>query len=139
MFSEDKFPVASEGMGLCTATFRITHNFTISGRSFRLIDSPGFYTASLSTSDIMKKLIACLLQFRDSEGAPNLSGILYLHPEGSEIGDGGLKRTIEALRHLVGDPWLRSVTIAVTGEGTTAGSDAAALQESTLHSARSVR
>ncbi|CUA67156.1 Coiled-coil domain-containing protein 77 [Mus musculus] [Rhizoctonia solani] len=133
LLSGEKLPVASEGAGLCTINFRITHAFTLAGRSFRLIDSPGLYITSLSTSDIMKKLILYLARFRDSKGPPNLSGILYLHPEGKDIRDEDLKRTLEALRRLVGDPWLSSVTVAVIGDGaTTVSSDTISkLQEPT--------
>ncbi|KEP54007.1 AIG1 domain protein [Rhizoctonia solani 123E] len=130
--SGDNYPVAKEGTGLCTTSFRITHPFTIGGRSFRLIDSPGFHTTSLSDSDIMKKLIVHLVKYRDSKGPPNLSGILYLHPAGKDTGDEKLKGTMEALRHLVGDPWLSSITIAVISDGTATESDAAAqLQDPT--------
>ncbi|KAG8693453.1 hypothetical protein FRC11_002895, partial [Ceratobasidium sp. 423] len=117
MFNDGNRQAISGGTGLCTDHFRISCKFTINGRPFRLIDSPEFHTTSLSDSEIMKKIVIYLVKPRDTGRAPPvLSGILYLHPGGNSTEDDRLKETMEALRHLVGDPWLPSVTIAIMGD-----------------------
>ncbi|CEL54217.1 hypothetical protein RSOLAG1IB_11615 [Rhizoctonia solani AG-1 IB] len=109
----DNNKVASEGEGLCTTHLRTTRMFTLRERAFRLIDSPGFHTTSLEDSEIIKKILGYMVRPRDAQKAPRLSGILYIHPEENKVDDNRLKTTMESLRHLVGDPWLSFVTIAI--------------------------
>ncbi|CAE6469439.1 unnamed protein product [Rhizoctonia solani] len=114
----DNPQVVSKGPYLCTTQFRLSRTFNINGRPFRLIDSPGFHTTSLSDSDIMRKMITMLIKpfhHRDYKKTIRLSGILYLHPEENGAEDERLKETIASLRYLVGDPWLPCVTIAIVG------------------------
>ncbi|CEL54820.1 hypothetical protein RSOLAG1IB_11765 [Rhizoctonia solani AG-1 IB] len=103
----------SNGASLCTERFWASYPFTIGGRSFRLIDSPGFHATSLSDPELFKKLVIHLTRPREGRKLPKLSGILYLHPKESALEDGQLKARMEALRHLVGDPWAPFITIAV--------------------------
>ncbi|KAJ1303489.1 hypothetical protein OPQ81_011676 [Rhizoctonia solani] len=115
MVTNERPQAVSGATGLCTTYLRTSRIFTIGGRAFRLIDSPGFHTTSLNDSEILKKIVIYLLKPRDSRRPAPLSGILYLHPEGDGVGDDRLKGTMESLKHLVGEPWLPSVTIAVLG------------------------
>ncbi|CAE6537627.1 unnamed protein product [Rhizoctonia solani] len=119
MASGNNNQVVSEGVGTNMAYFRATRAFTIGERWFRLIDSPGFDPTSLSDSELMKRVIVYLIKSRDN---PRLAGILYLHPEGKDIEDERLKGIMEALKFLVGDSWLPSVTIAVTTDEVAADS-----------------
>ncbi|CAE6506311.1 unnamed protein product [Rhizoctonia solani] len=115
MVSGDSLEVSSQAR-VCTTHFRTSRWFTINERAFRLIDSPGFNSTSPSDLEIMKKLVYYLARPRDRN--IRLAGVLYLHSE-SNIGIGRLKKIMNALRNLFGEPWLPSITIAITGNAVT--------------------
>ncbi|CAE6473525.1 hypothetical protein ACGC1H_005434 [Rhizoctonia solani] len=115
MVSGDSLQVSSQA-GICTTHFRMSRSFNINERAFRLIDSPGFNSNSPSDLEIMKKLIYYLARPRDRN--LRLAGVLYLHPEINREID-RLKQIMNALRNLFGEPWLPSITIAITGNGAT--------------------
>ncbi|CUA77230.1 hypothetical protein RSOLAG22IIIB_06585 [Rhizoctonia solani] len=117
MVSGDSLYIGSQAR-LCTTQFRTSRWFTINERVFRLIDSPGFNSASPTDLEIMKKIVYYLARPRDPRGNIRLAGILYLHPEG-HMGTGRLKKIMNALRNLFGDAWLPSITIAITRNGAT--------------------
>ncbi|KAG9103547.1 hypothetical protein FRC06_010032 [Ceratobasidium sp. 370] len=129
---DEQAPVAAPGSGLCTTGFRY-RAFTLAEHEVRLIDTPGFTTSSSHNRDVLYRLVRYLMKIYDDRGH-EITGVVYLHPEGSNIDCNHLKQNMSALRDLIGDRYLSHLKIAVVpnNSGTNVNADSThALQNHT--------
>lgn len=126
--SDEKFPVASPGVGLCTNGFRTSKPIIIEDQAIRLIDSPGFNTPSYTNPKIFKQLVSHLWQLRGRENQNGkLTGIVYLHPEGSDLHSSQLQQNLETIKVLFGGAWLPHIILAIVGDDLSSGPNATRL------------
>ncbi|KAF8606752.1 hypothetical protein BDV93DRAFT_604097 [Ceratobasidium sp. AG-I] len=109
----EKLQETSSGPELCTKVFS-GHALTLGKREFKLFDSPGFDNTHLNDCDLFSKLMQYLLPHGRRGLVPReLTGILYLHPEGDNLGSSTLRRNLHTLKSLLGEQYLARLTIVV--------------------------
>ncbi|KAG9080757.1 hypothetical protein FRC06_006195, partial [Ceratobasidium sp. 370] len=98
----------SKGVELCTLKFQDTI-IKIDSHEFRLIDSPGFDNMQLDDSDIFTQLVQYFAPHPPQ--IRKLTGIIYIHRRGDNLGGGTLARNIYALKALIGEHCLSMITV----------------------------
>ncbi|KAG9083453.1 hypothetical protein FS749_006020 [Ceratobasidium sp. UAMH 11750] len=111
---EEQVPVAAPGSGLCTTSFRY-QSFILAEKEVRLVDTPGFDASFSNNGDVLYRLV-CYLMKLYRERNHKITGIVYLHPGGSDINSNHLKQTIKALKTLIGERSLSQLKVAVVAD-----------------------
>jgi hypothetical protein len=88
--------------------FRFEHE----GKSFSIIDTPGFNDTYRTDNDVLKELADWLLEsYRDGV---KISGIIYLHRISAPRMEGSALRNLRMFRKLCGDEFMKNVILGTT-------------------------
>ncbi|CAE6435897.1 unnamed protein product [Rhizoctonia solani] len=97
----------SNGFELATQDFHFI-SLATGKHKFMLVDSPGLDNTSYSDGEVMTKLVRFLCC---GKNLAKVSGVIYIHPQGANLGSGVLKRNLYLLRSLLGDTFLNRLTV----------------------------
>ncbi|KAG8740460.1 hypothetical protein FRC10_004287 [Ceratobasidium sp. 414] len=103
---DERVPVATPGSGLCTTSVR-HRSFVLEEQEFRLIDTPGFNNSPTNNRDVLCRVA------RYRTRSYKIYGVLYMHPEGSNLDCSHLRQNIVALKTLIGHHCLSHLKIGI--------------------------
>ncbi|EPE24867.1 P-loop containing nucleoside triphosphate hydrolase [Glarea lozoyensis ATCC 20868] len=89
-----------------------SYNVYIRGKTFTLVDTPGFDDDNLSDSDVLKLLVDWLASTYKS--GQKLNGILYLHRITDARMQGSSLRNLRVFKELICDGFHKNVTLGTT-------------------------